>query len=126
MQAAFFVISSFILAITTSGKYSAKGIIIDRPSGQYMIDGATVDGIRLKTSEVNLDDDDDSFECDEFDAVDQGGTSSVHRCKCTNKASTFSYFNGEWKCVENDEFRQREGKCKKFLSSCVHFFIKIN
>lgn len=96
-------------------------VVIDRTYGNYMSNETffkMTDKIRLNTGGK----DDDSFECDEFDAVDQDRTSRcLQMCKCTKEASTFSQFDGEWTCVENEEFREREGKWK---NRCVIFFIQ--
>lgn len=41
-------------------------------------------------------------------------------CKCIKEVLIFSYFDGEWICVENEEFCEGEGKWK---NCCVIFFI---
>ena len=96
--------------------------MIDRTNGKNMSNETSftmTDRIWLNTNGK----DDDSFECDEFDAVDQGKTSQyLPRCKCTKEASTFSYFNGKWTCVENEEFREGEGKWKNRPKGCVFYF----
>ena len=121
MLAAYLVIFFGTVAIATSRRCMTTGIVvIDRTYGNYMSNETffkMTDKIRLNTGGK----DDDSFECDEFDAVDQDRTSRcLQMCKCTEEASTFSHFDGEWTCVENEEFREGEGKWK---NRCVIFFL---
>lgn len=115
MQAAFFAIC-FLLMVKTSKEYFASEIVIERPSLQNMSNGL-VDGIRvLRTgSGVNLGS--KGFECDDFNAQIPSGVypSSMHHCECTIEASTFSFFDGKWKCVDNEELRQSEGKYSKIF-----------
>lgn len=120
MLAAYLVIFFGTVAIATSRRCMTTGIVvIDRTYGNYTSNETffkMTDKIRLNTGGK----DDDSFECDEFDAVDQDRTSRcLQMCKCTKEASTFSQFDGEWTCVENEEFREGEGKWK---NRCVIFF----
>lgn len=122
MQATFFAIC-LLLIVKTSEEYIAKEIIIDRPSFQYM-NGGLVDGIRLTVSSgASLGSTDDRFECEDFNAEHPSGVSSIHQCECTSESSTFSFFDGKWKCVDNEEFRQSEGKSTKLIEHfklCVY------
>ena len=116
MLAAYLVIFFGTVAIATSRRCMTTGIVvIDRTYGNYMSNETffkMTDKIRLNTGGK----DDDSFECDEFDAVDQDRTSRcLQMCKCTKEASTFSHFD------ENEEFREGEGKWK---NRCIIFFIQ--
>lgn len=117
MQATFFAIC-LLWIVKTSEEYLKKKVTIYRPSLQNMSSGF-VDGIRLTgVSAANLASKD--FPCEDFNAEPPSGVNSIYQCKCTNEASTFSYFGGQWKCVDNEDFRQKEGKSPKFILSCVY------
>ena len=92
--------------VQRSKEYFAK-IVIERPSLQYM-SNEVVDGIRLRANDrMNI----GIFECDDFNAEILSGiySSSTLQCECKSDASTFSFFDGKWQCVKNEELRQSEG-----------------
>ena len=103
MKTAFCAIC-FLLMAKGSKEYSAK-IVIERPSLQYM-SNEVVDGIRLRTNDRK------NFECDDFNAEIPSGIypSSTLQCECKIEATTFSFFDRKWQCVENERLRQSEGK----------------
>ena len=70
-----------------------------------------VDGIRLRAN-VRKNFGSERFECDDFNAEIPGGiySSSALQCECKSEASTFSFLDGKWQCVENERIRQSEGK----------------
>lgn len=124
MQATFFVICLFLIVKTNEG-YLAKEIIIDRPSLQHVNSGL-VDGIWLKAKSGGIPKS-KGFACEDFNAELPGGISlsSRQQCECTREASTFSFFDGEWKCVDNEEFRESEGKFAKLIKMANFVFIAI-
>ena len=106
----------FFLVVKTSGDYLAKEIIINRPTLRNMNNEAQVDGI-LQAARGSS-----NFECGEFNAVSPSGVimnRSIHECECTREASTFSFFEEQWKCVDSEVFRESKGKCEKlFITLC--------
>lgn len=108
MKTAFCAIC-FLLMVKRSTEYSAK-IVIERPSLQYISNGV-VDGIRLRVNDrKNFGS--GGFECDDLNAEIPSGiySSSTLQCECKSDASTFSFFDRKWQCVDNGELRQSEGR----------------
>ena len=98
-----FVIICFFLAFNTRGEYITEKIIIERPVQSGSSYRAMVDGFR-KLGSGNL-----SLQCSKFNAERPYGAQSMNRCECDREEATFSFFNRRWLCVDNEDFREREG-----------------
>ena len=109
MQIGVFAIC-FLLLVKRSKEYFAK-IVIERPSFQYRNNGV-VDGFRVRANKGGMNYGRKGLECADFNAVIPRGiySSSTLQCECKSKASTFSFFDGKWQCVDNKELQQSEGR----------------
>ena len=109
MQTARFAIC-FLLMVKESREYFASEIVIERPS-LWNTNNGLIDGIRVRASSgINFGS--NRFKCEDFNAVIPRGiySSSTLDCECKSEASTFSFFDGKWQCVDNERLRQSEGK----------------
>ena len=114
----------FLLMVTSSKEYFAK-IVIERPSLQYLNNGV-VDGIRVAAN-GGMNFGNEGFECDDLNAEIPRGIypSSTLHCECKIEASTFSFFDGKWQCVENERLRTREGKYSNIFRVYRTFTLKL-
>ena len=114
MQTALFAICCLLIVKRSKG-YFASEIVIERTFLRDMNSGL-VDGIRVRANGgINFGS--NGFKCEDFNAVIPRGIypSSTLHCECNSEASTFSFVDGKWQCVDNERFRQNEGKNSKFI-----------
>lgn len=98
-----FLLICCFLTFKASKEYLTQEIIIKRLVHTDLSNGA-VDQFRVKGF-GGL-----PFKCRDFNADKADGMSSVNHCQCTEDEATVRYSNRTWSCIDNEDFREREGK----------------